>query len=154
MGRHPVEAHELVEQLRRGRSAEVVWAPLPPEPLPRPDEVEPMVAHTGLHYAHHHTNLPDRPTAGGGVRGWYRRTVGRMVFGILFKYLREERELISNLVQLNDALAKRCDRQAVELEDLREALDDRAVARAENEADLALRVASLEQRGSRSPNGD
>jgi hypothetical protein len=58
------------------------------------------------------------------------RLLGRLTFRVLHPYLTSERELIANMVRLQDALAKRCD-------ELAEHLARRQVEEAANQARLA-----------------
>ena len=65
-----------------------------------------------LEYLHHHWALPDTfdPADGGsGVRGKVVSAFGRLTYRVLGRYLREERELLSHLVRVNEALEQRCD---------------------------------------------
>ncbi len=136
MGRHPVETDELVRQLRL--AAERSWEPPIPGPLSRPAPSERMRAHPGLDYAHHHWTLPDQPPpTGTDVKGRVRMLAGRAVFGIFSDYLGKERELVSSLVRLGDALAIRCDELTAQLEGLRNELDERTRTRAAADAELA-----------------
>lgn len=152
MGRHPVETDELVRQLRQ--AAARGWEPPIPGPLSRPAPAERMRAHPGLDYAHHHWALPDQPPpAGADVKGRVRMLAGRAVFGIFSDYLGKERELVSSLVRLGDALAIRCDELTAQLEGLRSQLDERTRIRAAADAELAgvldglrRQVADLEAR--------
>ncbi len=139
-----------------------MWAPSPTEPLPRPDPADPLRAHAGLSYAHQHWALPDSPLADSpladsppadspparatGLRGRLRALVAAQVFGSLNSYLRQERELIGNLVRLNDSMAQRCDDLTEEVEALRAELDRRAVVRANDDAQIAGMLDNLRRR--------
>jgi hypothetical protein len=68
--------------------------------------------------------------------------VGRIAFRVLGPYLKEERELVSRLVQTCNALAERCDEMTREIE-------DRQVKEAESGARLVAWLDSIDARASR-----
>lgn len=76
-----------------------------------------------LRYLHHNWALPDHysgraPVSGSRAKGLLRRVAARAVFGAMGEYLAAERELVSNLVRLCDALAKRADALEQDIETL------------------------------------
>ncbi len=79
-----------------------------------------------------------------------RRTVGRFVFYALRHYLQEERDLMGNLVRLNDDLAKRCDELTEAHNELLDELDNRFSDAATSQEKLATML----DRGVPGPPGD
>ncbi len=125
MGDVAVEVDEFVRRVKARADGEA-WAPPVPEPLTRAIDDRRVQDHPGLDHAHRHWALPAQPDqARRGPLGGVRARLDRLVFGALSHYLRDERELVSNLVQLNDALAKRCDELARAHRDLLQELDAR-----------------------------
>ncbi len=112
MERTTPDARALVDQLRlRAQARSQPWHP---DPLPGPPHRVPMTAHPGLKHLHEHWALPDRFDGAGGRGGprWKQlvwRAAGRVTGGVLHDYVTAERELIANMVQYCDAMAKRVD---------------------------------------------
>ncbi|HUC38183.1 MAG TPA: hypothetical protein VMR97_13800 [Acidimicrobiales bacterium] len=134
-GTEHLDPRELLESLRREHRA-LRWEPLlPSDELHRWHE-HPMRDEESLAYLHRHWRLPDsfsKPGATEGFRDRIARRLGGLMFRTLQPYLHAERELMANLVRMNDALAKRCD-------DLAKVIAERQVADAENQAKLAALV--------------
>lgn len=124
-----LDPRELLDQLREDRRT-LAWAPLPPSTSLSLLRQYPMRAEQSLAYLHGHWALPDRPSGGRGPRALLGRLVGRLVFRVLGHYLRAERELLAQVVQTNETLARRVD-------DLATVMAERFSAQAENEARLA-----------------
>ena len=120
MERETVSASEVVRELREtvesDRSASLAISP-----LPAPSKRERLQDHPGLRYLHDHWVLPDQPTKSGGIGD----RISQIVFKTLQAYLENERELLANVVRLNDALAKRCDALEADLRAARDAIDAR-----------------------------
>jgi hypothetical protein len=134
MGQETIEPEELLERLRREQEA-LRWAPLAPSDGLAEWRKWPVRSDLSLDHLHHHWVLPhqfDPSTAGasGGVKAKLIRIFGRLVFRVLGPYLREERELLSHMVRMNDALARRCDEITLEI-------TRRETSQAKNEARLA-----------------
>ena len=116
------------------------WEPLPPDQVRRVAGTQQVRNREDLEYLHRHWALPDTfdpADAGGGVRGRVVGLVGRLVFRVLGRYLREERELISHLVRVNEALEQRCDELTLRCEQLNQDMVSRQVVEASNQAKLA-----------------
>lgn len=97
-----------------------------------------MTANESLAYLHTHWVLPDHFEAAPGPP-WRRRVwqvVGRLTFGVLARYLSEERDLLSQAVQLCDTLARRVDSLQAEMELL-------AAATSRQLAELAVSLPDL-----------
>jgi hypothetical protein len=125
VGEAALRADELVQQVRE-RADRMALSPTVHQPLARVLKPWRLQDHEGLDYAHHHWTLPDTYVeARRGLRARVRRVVGRLVFVVLGKYLREERELMGHLLRLNDAMAKRCDELGDAHRGLLEQLDGR-----------------------------
>ena len=125
MGDVAVEVDEFVRQVKAITEGRVL-SPSQTEPLSRKVDDRRLQDHPGLDFAHRHWALPDRPEpAGNGPLSGLRRVFDRLVFAALGSYLREERALVGHLVQLNDALAKRCDELAESHRALLDELDRR-----------------------------
>jgi hypothetical protein len=127
-----LDPREFLERLQ-GQHQTIRWMPLPPDEAAHRLVDNPAVGEPSLGYLHEHWVLPDGKApdgARGGLRGRVAAAVARPVFRLLRRYFDEERELLSRMVQMHDALATRCD-------DLARALAEREVAEAENLAQLA-----------------
>jgi len=89
-----------------------------------------------LAYLHNNWLLPDAfrsAPAGGGMKGRIARRFGGLIFRAMQPYLHAERDLMANLVRMNDSLARRCD-------ELAKAITERQVAEAESQARLAALI--------------
>jgi len=137
MDERPLDAKELLQRVKNGHRSEK-WKPLAPsDELVRWREW-PMRSEASLDYLHRHWALPDSfaPEAGGGgIKGRVVNAFSRLTFRVLGPYLREERELLANLVRTVDALAKRSDALALEI-------TGREEAEAENAAQLGAWLSS------------
>lgn len=92
-----------------------------PGPLPAPPVRTPMTVHQSLDYLHNHWVLPDSFTAAPAGPRWRQlvwKAAGRFTFGVLSRYLAEERELLSRVVQAADTLARRVDTLEAEIDQL------------------------------------
>ena len=150
MGEAALRASELVEQVRE-RADRVAWVPPVHEPLDDSLDDRRLHDHPGLTYAHRHWALPDHATESGrGPKAWVRRVVGKLVFHALRHYLQAERELIGNLVRVNDELAKQCDELTEAHHTLVAELDDRFAQAATSQE----RLATMLDRGAHRAPGD
>ncbi|MHB8682119.1 MAG: hypothetical protein ACYDA2_08500 [Acidimicrobiales bacterium] len=133
-----LDPQEILERIRNDHRS-LKWEPLAPSDSLARWHQRPMRDEESLEYLHGHWALPDAPdpaVGGSGLRGRVVRAFGRLVFRVLGPYLRSERELVSRLVRMNDALAHRCD-------ELAEEIARRQVANAENDARLAAWLQAL-----------
>ncbi|HXP32683.1 MAG TPA: hypothetical protein VN820_01645 [Acidimicrobiales bacterium] len=150
MGDAALEVDGFVRRIKE-RADQLAWTPPIPEPLERSIDDRRLQEHPGLDYAHRHWALPDQPSdPGQGVLARGRGVFGRWVFHALAHYLHDERQLVSHLVQLNDALAKRCDELAQAHRALLQELDGRFAEAATTQEHLARAV----ERPARPPAGD
>lgn len=116
----------LVETIRAGirRRTEIPWTPskYPASDLSgsngdqMPGEVQYMRNHPSLSYLHQHWAIASTltpPSIRGslrrGIRAFARSLIQRAVYPLLRPYVEAEQEILSNMVRLHDALAKRCD---------------------------------------------
>jgi hypothetical protein len=132
MDERALDAGELPESVKAGGKAPQ-WVPLAPSNDMEKWRRWPMRAEESLDYLHRNWILPDRldpQVTGTGFKGRLISVLGRIVFRVLGPYLRDERELLANLVRTNDTLARRCD-------ELSKVISNHEVAQAENEAKLA-----------------
>lgn len=140
MGGSQYDPEEILEALRASHRA-LPWEPLAPE-VPRASAPSDQArSDESLRYLHAHWALPDHydpTTGGGGVRGRIVGLLGRAVFRVLGPYLRSEREVLSHLVRVNDALEKRCDELTERCAVLSQDMVNRQVAEARNQAELAV----------------
>lgn len=113
------QARAVVAELQRRVTARRTrWQP---RPLPAPPVRTPMTANESLEYLHTHWVLPDSFTAVPAGAPWKQRLwriAGRLTFGVLARYLADERELLSKAVQVCDTLARRVDTLEAEIEQL------------------------------------
>ncbi len=149
-----IDARTLVETLRAkvDSVAGGPWAP----PDHQLESLDPIRYHLSLTYLHQHWDLHPTTTPPSlraalkrGPRAITRAIVQRLVFSSLRPYLDAQHELVSHMVRMHDAVAKRCDelddrdaryRKLVrsDLVDLAvhlETLSDRATALKDLEAD-------------------
>lgn len=116
------DARAVVAELqRRAAARRPRWQP---RPLPSPPVRTPMTVDESLEYLHTHWVLPERFTdvpAGPRWKQLVWRAAGRLTFGVLSRYLSEERELLSRAVQVCDTLARRVDTLEAELDTLAQA---------------------------------
>jgi hypothetical protein len=144
MEERALDARELIERVKAENRA-ARWMPLPPSDLPA--SRTPMREEESLYYLHRHWILPDRPDpadSGAGIKGRVVHLFGRLTFAVLAPYLRQERELVARMVRMNDALARRYD-------DLAQAMVQRQLDEAENDAKLAAWLNRALPEGSADP---
>ncbi len=130
-----LDPRELLERLRNEHRT-LRWEPLLPSDALLRWQQRPMRDEESLAFLHHNWLLPDKfapHQAGGGARERIARRFRGLVFRALQPYFHAERELVANLVRMNDSLAKRCD-------ELAQVITERQVADAENQARLAALV--------------
>jgi hypothetical protein len=153
-----LDPQDFLDQLKADRQV-LRWEPLPPEQARREAGKEQIRNRESLEYLHHHWALPDTfdpADAGGGFRGRLVSLFGRLTYRVLGRYLREERELISHLVRINEGLEQRCDELTVRCEHLKQDMLARQAAEASNQAKLALLLhldSSLSAPGKTQENG-
>jgi len=136
----PIDPTEFLRQLKEEHQI-LQWEPLPPPPPNRPFGVEQARNRASLEYLHHHWQLPDAyaPEDGGaGAKGKVLGLFGRLTFRVLGRYLREESDLMSHLVQVSEALERRCDQLTLLLQELNTDMLNHRVAEAKNQAVLAV----------------
>ena len=134
------DPEEVLQQLKDEHRL-MPWEPLPPDPMRRIADGGQARNRAALEYLHHHWALPDHvdpATVGGGVKGKVLGLFGRLTFRVLGPYLREERDLLSHLVRVNEGLERRCDELTLRCEQLNQDMVDRQAAEAENQTKLAL----------------
>ncbi len=139
MGETALDPEEFLEQLKAEHQV-LRWEPLPPDQVKQDSRRQQVRSRENLEYLHRHWALPDTfdpQDAGGGVRGKVVAVFGRLVFRVLGRYLREERELISHLVRVNEALEQRCDELTLRYEQLNTSMVNRQIVEAANQAKLA-----------------
>jgi hypothetical protein len=139
VGDTALDPEEFLERLKAEHHV-LRWEPLPPDQVRRDTNKQQVRNREDLEYLHRHWALPDNfdpADAGGGLRGKVVAILGRLVFRVLGRYLREERELISHLVQVNEALERRCDELTLRCEQLNQDMVSRQVSEAANQAKLA-----------------
>jgi hypothetical protein len=109
------------------------WSPLPP-----PEDFErwsqhPMRTEESLAYLHANHALPgtvEELGFGGGLRGRLNSVFARRTLRVMGRRMEEEQRLLGHLVQMTEALAKRCD-------ELSESFSTQQVQEAANQARLA-----------------
>jgi hypothetical protein len=139
VGSPPIDPEELLQRIRTEHRA-LRWGPLPPDPV-RPGGVgEQVRSPESLDYLHHNWMLPNSFEDPGrpGLRAKVASRLGNFVYWVLGPYFRAERDLLSHVVRVNDALEKRCDELTNRILELRHQVADRQVAEARNQAELAV----------------
>ncbi len=155
MGEQQIDPEEFLEQLKSEHRV-LQWEPIEPATVRRPTTGEQARSRSSLDYLHGHWVLPDSfepADAGGGIRGRIVRRFGRLTFRVLGRYLASERELLANMVRVNQALERRCDELTLHCQQLNQDMIDRQVAEAANQAKLAAWL-HLEPLPSRTGAGD
>jgi len=138
--RSVIDPTEFLEQLKEEHRI-LRWEPLPPPPPNQTIGVEQDRNRASLEYLHHHWQLPHAygpENAGGGLKGRAVGLFGRLTFRVLGRYLREERDLLSHMVQVNEALERRCDQLTLLMQQINTEVLNRQVAEAKNQAVLAV----------------
>ncbi|MGD0321201.1 MAG: hypothetical protein ABSC00_06295 [Acidimicrobiales bacterium] len=132
MTRGELDPEQFLDQLRSENRA-LRWEPVSPAPTLDRWRREPVQEESSLHYLHRHWVLPtnlDPSEPGGGIRGIALRLFARLTFRVLGRRQAKEQDLIANMVQTMQALARRCD-------ELTDAMATRQVEEAANQARLA-----------------
>jgi hypothetical protein len=140
VGRAARDPNELLEQLQADHQV-LRWGPLPPPERSHhgADTLAPDTS--SLDYLHQHWAFADSYQAtipSTGLRGKAEALVGRLTYKVLGPYLRQEREFLAHAVQVIDGLDQRCTQLELRNRELAEAMLDRQVAEAENQAKLAV----------------
>ncbi|MGO9029009.1 MAG: hypothetical protein ACLQOZ_10335 [Acidimicrobiales bacterium] len=139
MAKPALDPTEFLERLKEEHQV-LQWEPLPPPDVNRPFGVEQVRNRASLEYLHHHWQLPDAytPEGGQGAKGKVLGLFGRMTFRVLGRYLREERDLLSHMVRVSEALERRCDQLTLLIQETNAEMVRRQVAEAKNQATLAV----------------
>ncbi len=163
VGEPALEPEKFLKQLKAEHKV-LRWEPLPPDHVRKPTANDQIRTRENLEFLHHHWALPDTfdPADGGsGLRGKVVSAFGRLTYRVLARYLREERELLSHLVRVNQALEQRCDELTSRCQQLNEDMVSRQVAEAGNQAKLSawlhadqLRAAAPGSGNHKAGNGD
>ncbi len=139
-----LEPEQVLKTLKESRR-HLAWEPLPADERAPIRLTEQSRSRPYLQFLHGHWALPDTFTPSqpvSGPRGKLIGLFGRLTYRVLGSYLREERELLANMVRANDALEKRCDELATCCEQLHEAMISRQNAEAANLTELAIWLGS------------
>ena len=141
MNRAALDPRELLEQLKAEHQV-LQWSPLAPQEIRTDKRGREPGVRSSLDYLHQHWALTDTfepaSATSSGLRGRAESLFGRLTYRVLRPYFRQERELLSRAVQVIDDLDQRCSELTVRVSELGDAMSDRQVAEAENQAKLAL----------------
>jgi hypothetical protein len=140
VGEPALDPNDFLRQLKAEHKV-LRWEPLPPATPRQPSNSGPTPTRASLEYLHANWALPDTydsAEAGGGTRGKVLGLFGRMTYRVLSPYLRKERDLLSHVVRVNEALERRCDDLAAQLQELKNEMLVRQADEARNQAKLAL----------------
>lgn len=139
MGSQSIEPEELLQRIRTEHRS-LQWAPLPPDPVQTGGTDVQGRSQESLAYLHKNWVLPTAIDDAGrpGLRGKLTGRLGRFVYSVLGPYFQAERELLANMVRVNDALEKRCDELTNRILELRHQMVDRQVSEARNQVELAV----------------
>ncbi len=141
MGQPALDPEDILRRLQEEHQV-LAWEPLPPEVRNLPSDTNPNRTREVLEYLH--ANWADLPhefepaEAGGGFKGRLVGLFGRLTYRVLAPYLRKERDLLAHVVQVNEALERRCDDLAERIEVLNSARLRRQADEARNLTKLAL----------------
>ncbi|MGD0882637.1 MAG: hypothetical protein ABSB09_13810 [Acidimicrobiales bacterium] len=154
VGEPALDTEELLERLRKEHLV-LRWEPLPPEQA-RPTGTNDQVrSPDSLAFLNANWQLPDHfdpASAGGGIRGRIVALFGRLTFRVLGPYLKAERDFLSHVVRINNALEFRCDELTLRCQQLNQDMLNRQAAEARNLAKLAVML-HLEPPVERGPKG-
>ena len=139
MGQPALDSEKLLERLRNEHRV-LKWEPLPPDTsrsAPKGDQVR---SAESLAYINANWVLPHEYEApgGAGVKARIVAFFGALTFRVLGPYLRAERDLLSHMVRINNALEHRCDELTMRCEQLSQDMVARQAAEARNLAKLAV----------------
>lgn len=140
MGQAALDPKELLERLHADHQV-LRWGPLPPDEGLETGADRLPPDRSSLEYLHQHWALADAaaPAAPGhGLRGRAVSLVTRLTYRALAPYLHHEQEFLARAVQVIDDLDRRCSELTRQGQRLEEAMFERQVAEAENQAKLAL----------------
>ena len=139
MGEPALDTEELLERLRKEHLV-LRWEPLPPDQARPQGTGDQVRSPDSLAFINAHWQLPDhyQPAPGGGLRGWVQRLFGRLTFAVLAPYLKAERDFLSHVVRINNALEFRCDELTERCQQLNQDMLSRQAAEARNLAKLAV----------------
>jgi hypothetical protein len=129
----------LIEQLK-DRAEAARWAPERSTPLDKPAFGDPLDGHPAIAYLRRNWTGPDAGRAAAASAGARWR---RLVDAIPRRAMLPERELVTELASLTDALVQRCAQLSAEVDDLRAQLDRRARARESSDLRLAALLDEL-----------
>jgi hypothetical protein len=135
-----LDPEEFLERLKAEHQI-LRWEPLPPDSARSARDSNQVRSKSSLEYLHHHWVLPDSfdpADAGVGIRGRIVGIFGRLTFRVLSRYLGAERNLLAHVVQVNEALERRCDELTLRCHQLNDDMVSRQVAEARNQAKLAV----------------
>jgi hypothetical protein len=141
VGQPALDPEEFLDRLKAEHQV-LRWEPLPPELPQRPSETDPTLSRDSLEYLHANwADLPqtyDGAEESGGARGKVVDLFGRLTYRVLAPYLRKERDLLAHVIQVNEALERRCDDLTARFQHLRDDMLRRQADEARNQAKLAL----------------
>jgi hypothetical protein len=140
VGEPALDTEELLERLRKEHLV-LRWEPLPPDPARPTGTGDQVRSPDSLAFINANWQLPDRfdpATAGGGIRGRIVALFGRLTYRVLAPYLKSERDFLSHVVRINNALEFRCDELTLRCQQLNQDMLNRQAAEARNLAKLAV----------------
>ncbi len=140
MGQAALDPKQVLERMRAEHQV-LRWGPLPPEEPWDSGGGRAPLDRSSLDYLHEHWALADASgpdPAEGGLRGRASTLFGRLTYRVLGPYLQREQEFLARAVQVIDDLDRRCHELDQRCRELADAVIDRQVAEAENQAKLAL----------------
>lgn len=140
MGEPALDTEELLERLR-AENRVLRWEPLPPDDQRAATRSDQVRSPDSLSFINANWQLPDQfdpSLAGGGYRGRIRALFGRLTFAVLGPYLKSERDFLSHVVRINNALEHRCDELTLRCDQLSHDMLTRQAAEARNLAKLAV----------------
>ena len=143
MGSTDIDAFQLVREIRDSHRS-VRWTPPIQGRLDSALNDSLIQAHPGLDFLHRNWALPRTSSlSSGSIRSRLNKLVSRFVFTAMSGYLSHEQDLLSNVVRLNDALAKRCDELARAHNHLVDQLNHRSQVWTKSQSELALQLEHL-----------
>jgi len=148
MGSEPLRVDELIEELRE-RASRDIWAPAAPTPLHREEFGDPLDGHPAIEYLHRNWTRTASENGGTGANRGVRASISKALYALPRRALRRERELLTQLASLSDALVTRCRQLEAQIDDLHAQLDERALEAGAREARLAAELDSIRRKSAR-----
>jgi hypothetical protein len=140
MGKPALDTEELLERLRTEHML-LWWEPLPPDTVKSEKRTDQARSPESLSYVNANWQLPDHfepDPSRRGLKGRIVAAIGRISYSVLRPYFKAERDFLSHVVRINNALEARCDELTLRCDQLSHDMLARQAAEARNLTKLAV----------------